>query len=90
MLQNLQPDDIFSRYMFFRSDIDFEKRILKTSAFSGRHDKGFSVFETTNLLEEQIWKIGRKVEKGYLRKNRPMLGRGDLEVRFYQKANLEI
>jgi hypothetical protein len=89
MTADLIPNDILSRFLDSESRINRELRILKTSAFTDKHPKGFSVFMTTNLSENSIWDIAYK----YVIKpdsEKPLLGRGDLEVKFYLEANLEI
>lgn len=89
MVNDLKPEDILSRYLFYRSDIDFEKGVLKTSAFKDKHPQGFSVFKTTELLEKAIWDIARNhVIKP--NSDRPLLGRGDLAAKFYLLAKLRI
>jgi hypothetical protein len=89
MAADLMPNDVLSRFLDSESRINRELRILKTSAFTDKHPKGFSVFKTTSLSESAIWDIAYK----YVIKSdsgKPLLGRGDLEVKFYREANLEI
>ncbi|MEK6746223.1 MAG: hypothetical protein AABY33_04255 [Pseudomonadota bacterium] len=91
MVSDLKPDDILSRYLFYKSDIDYNTspHTVKTSVFKGKHPDGFSVYKTTNLLENYIWNISKEyVEPSY--PDRPLLGRGDLAVKFYQLAKLNI
>lgn len=86
---DLEPDDILSRYIDYSKYINFEKGVVKTSLFTGKHPDGFSVFKTTGLSEEAIWKIAND----YVVKpdsDRPLRGRCDLATKYYIMAKLEI
>ena len=65
--------------------------MIKTSAITGKHDKGFSVFETTSLNDEEIWKLAKDhVVENYKAQKRSLLGRFDIETEYYSSASLEI
>lgn len=86
---DLKPDDILSRYLTYSKHINSEKGVVNTSVFTEKHPKGFSVFKTTNLSEETIWKIANDhvVKPG---SNQPLRGRCDLATKYYLMAKLDI
>lgn len=80
---------MLARYAFSKSRINFEVGVPKTSFFKDKHPDGFSVYKTTALSECRVWSISKKyVEPSY--SERPLLGRCDLAVKFYQLAKLTI
>ncbi len=87
-MHDLQPDDILSRYLFFRKYINYEQNVVNTAVFSGKHPKGFSVFCTTSLSERDIWQIA--YETVATDPEKPLLGRCDLETKYYETAELRV
>jgi len=91
IIHSLSPDDILSRFLFFRSEINFTDKKIKTSAITGKHDKGFSVFHTTDLNDDSIWGLANDhVVDSYKDQGRDLLGRFDIETSYYTNASLEI
>ncbi len=90
MTADLTSNDILSRFIDSNSRINRALSTLKTSAFTGKQPPGgFSVFKTTDLSEKDIWDIAYTY---YVKPDseKPLLGRGDLEVKYYLEAKLEI
>jgi hypothetical protein len=87
-MHDLKPDDTLSRFLFRRHYINFDQQVVKTSVFTEKHPDGFSVFHTTALSDSDIWQIA--YTHVALDPNKPLLGRCDLEVTYYEQANLRI
>lgn len=86
----LKETDRLSRFIYFSDQINWITKKVKSSLFSKKHPRGFSVFETTDLDEESIKKIElRDARKGNENK-KPPYGRCDMSVRNYKKGNLDI
>jgi hypothetical protein len=95
MSHALLPDDDLSRFVFRKSDINNQNNppTMKSSVFSSKAPKGFSVYHITGLQWQEIWDLAREyVEKLRLlsEPNEPILGRFDVKVRFYEEAQLKI
>lgn len=87
-MHDLKPDDLLSRFLFKRDQINFDQQVVKSSVFSEKHPNGFSVFHTTTLSDPDIWQIAyTHVVRD---PNKPLLGRCDLEVTYYEQASLRI
>jgi len=87
----LKPDDVLSHFLFYRSDINFAERKIKTSVLSKPYPNGCSVFLTTGQPHEQIWQVAKEyVVPSYSKQNRPMVGRFDIESSYYHEAGLDI
>jgi hypothetical protein len=87
-MHDLELTDILSRFLTQRSHINWDKCAVRTSVFSEKHPKGFSVFHTTGLTDKQIQEIAHQ----YVINDptRPLRGHFELEVAVYEQAKLSI
>lgn len=80
-----------SRFLFYRGEINFTDKIIKTSAINQKHERGFSVFHTTDMEGDGVWKLAHDyVVENYKSQNRELLGRFDIETKYYTESELEI
>ena len=90
-MHDLKSDSILSRFLLrrHRKHINFERKVVKSALFGSQPPpSGFSVFHTTTLTEAEIWQMANT----YVATDpeQPLLGRCDLEARYYEQAELEI
>lgn len=91
-MHDLRPDSLLSRFLLrrHRQHINHERQSVKSSLFSSKPPpSGFSVFHTSSLSETEIWHIA----ENYVvtdPEQQPLLGRCDLEIQYYEHAELEI
>ena len=84
-------DNVLSRYLFYSSEFNRNTRFVSTSVFSRKQEKGFSIFDTTDLCHLDNWELARSyATESYARQGRPLLGRFDTQTRNYINADLRV
>lgn len=84
---DLKDTDILTRFVYKSDEIHWEAEKPRTNLFSKKHPDGYSVFETTNLSDEEV----ESIEKKYARGERDQAyARCDLATQFYRSAGLTI
>lgn len=88
----MQPFDDLTRFLFYKKkEINFVARAIKTAVFSKAHEKGFSVYKSTDICHDRVWSLARRdVVPAMAKQNRPLIGRFDLEARHYLDSGLQI
>ena len=65
--------------------------MIKTSAITGKHEKGYSVFHTTDLSKNEIFSIAEaEVIPSFRKQNRELLAWFNVEVKLYEHAELKV
>ncbi len=83
---HLSDEEILSRWVYSTSDLSNEGQRVKSSFFATKHPNGFSVFKTDGICNTRIWRIEEKFNSGL----KPCIGRCDLKLIHYLKAELKI
>lgn len=88
MNENVNPEEIISRFYFSKKDVRSDNTI-KHNVFMPPPIHGrMSVYQTSNLTNQEIWQIG----KVYVEPDRgkPIVGRADLKAAEIYSCELEI
>jgi len=89
-MHDLKPNSLLSRFLLrrHRKHINFERKAIKSSLFTEKHPKGFSVFCIDSLKEARVCAIAQR----YVATNPddPLVASCTLETEYYEKAELKI
>ena len=83
-MERLDETEQLARYLFSKNHYRTSDFTVRHSAFIPTPDKRLSVFQTTNLAENEIWQIGEGL------RDLPLLGRAEILAKSVYDADLLI
>ena len=86
MPNDVSPDDPLSRFLLNSNRYSRQKNRVKSVAFMPAPDLNLSVYQTKDLSDDKIWKIGNRVKGD----DKKLHGRGDILVRSVCQRGLKI
>lgn len=80
----VDPREPLSRFLFSSNNYRLSDNTVRHSAFMPPEDKRLSVFRTSGLQENEIWRLGDALRA------KPPLGRADISALAINKSGLTI
>ncbi|MFZ1977250.1 MAG: hypothetical protein WAV76_04790 [Bacteroidota bacterium] len=85
--EQISDEEILSRFILFKRFIRSDNKSIKADAFIPPSDLNLSVTASSQLSEEEIWKIGKDVAE--IRSGGELYGRADLTALNVRSQNLQ-